>query len=636
MGKSNRIRSIRAAEGVKSPGVRNKSKGMPSWMMTLITVVVAVALLFSVAGVFLSANGVFTRLTNVVVSENYKVNSNMMAYFYNTQYQNFQSNYSTYITSGYFSIDTKSDLKDQPFGGPEDSETTYYDELFLGEFDGTWHDYFMNATVESVKTLLMYCEAADDYGITLSDEDMASIDESIASFESTAALYSAYYPTLNSFLSANYGKGVTEKDVRDCMELSLLASKTMEKISDEIEASVSETDINAKYEANAKDYNVVDYTYYSFIVNYDEVEKELKTTLQRDPTKDEALAEYKKQITEAKAAAAALKEKTNADDFKAYIYDYVANENIDDTYGAQTIKDDIKPQKQNEDGTTAVDNDAIAAIKAEIVKAVVAEIASGKEEAEAVTIPEGAETVENVYGYTLSKDYVTILNTVKTKLFTTVLSAKDSSIVEKAYYTKDNKFSEWAFDTARTAGEINLIAEYDGETDGAEIVNEKGKSYTSVYFLNATQHKDSDTAKNFSYMVFTKEADATAAISELAAAGTLTQEAFLAKATEKSATSASAVTDYTEGNMGSNEFDKWVLDEARQAGQLTTSPIKTTSDSTTYYIVALFEGAGQELWHLDVKNTIASERAEAKVTELEAKYEITVKDNFLKFVNVTA
>lgn len=634
MGKSNRIRSIRAAESVKNIGVRNKSKGMPSWLMTLITVVVAVALLFSVAGVFLSANGVFTRLTNVVVSENYKVNSNMLAYFYNTQYQNFQSNYSTYLQSGYFSIDTNSDLKEQPFGGPEDSETTYYDELFLGEFEGTWHDYFMNQAVESAKTLLMYCEAADEYGVTLSDEDMASIDESIASFESTAALYSAYYPTLNSFLSANYGKGVTEKDVRDCMELSLLASKTMEKISEEIEASVSETDINAKYDANAKDYNVVDYTYYSFIVNYDEVEKELKTTLQRDPTKDEALAEYQKQITEAKAAAAELKSKTNADDFKAYIYDYVANKNIDDTYGAQTIKDEIKPQKQNEDGTTAVDDEAIAAIKAELVKAVVAEIAEGKEEAVAITIPEDAETVE-VFGRTVAKDYATVLNTVKTKLFTTVLSAKDSSIVEKAYYTADNKFSEWAFDAARVAGEINLIAEYDGETEGAEIKNEKGKSYTSVYFLNATQHKDSDTAKNFSYMVFTKEADATAAINELAAAGTLTQDAFLAKATEKSATSASAVTDYTEGNMGSTEFDKWVLDEARQAGQLTSSPIKTTSDSTTYYIVALFEGEGQELWHLDVKNTIATERAEAKVTELEAKYEITVKDNFLKFVNVT-
>ena len=88
--------------------------------------------------------------------------------------------------------------------------------------------------------------------------------------------------------------------------------------------------------------------------------------------------------------------------------------------------------------------------------------------------------------------------------------------------------------------------------------------------------------------------------------------------------------------MGSTEFDNWVFDAARTAGQLTDEPIKTTVDSTTYYIVVLFEGEGQQLWYLDVKSVIATERAEAKVTELEGKYEITVKENALKFVNVTA
>lgn len=638
MGKSNRIRTNRAAEKVKSLGVKNKKKGMPSWAMTLITVVLAVALLFSVAGILLSANGVFTRMTTTVESANYKVNANMMAYYYNTQYQNFLSNYSTYISSGYFSLDTSKDLDDQPFGGPEGSDKTYYDELFLGEFEGSWHDYFMNAAVESVKSILIYCEAAADLGVTLNDDDYATIDENIASYETTATLYG--YPSVNSFLTASFGQGVSESDVRDCMEYSLLASKAMEKVAEQIEDSVKDSDIDTNYDKNKLDYNVVDYTYYSFKVNYDEVAKDLlgkdyENLLKKEENKTKVLEEYKKQIAEAKAAAAELEKKTTLDDFKAYIYNYVATESVEDVYGSQTIKDDIKPKK--EDGTT-VDEDVIAHIKSELVKAVVAEVLAGKEETvDVVEIKSDTPDEVTVFEKTVKKDYAKIINTVKSKLFTSVYSAKETYNVEKANYTKDNKFSEWAFDDERKAGDIKLIAEYDGEKADAEIKNEKGKSHTSVYFLTATQHKDTEKSKNFSYMVFSSEANAKAAIGELVKKGTLTQEAFLAETeTTKKASVSTSVTDYVEGSMGSSDFDKWLLDDERKVGDLTATPIKSTSGSSSVYIVALYEGEGQELWYLDVKSVIINERAEAKATEYEGKYTVTVKDKALKFVNVTA
>ena len=630
MGKSNRIRSNRAAERVNTLGVKNKKKGMPSWAMTLITVVLAVALLFSVAGILLSANGVFTRMTDVVVSDNYEINSNMMAYLYNTQYQNFLSNYSTYISSGYFSINTSGDLKTQLFGGPEGGDKTYYDELFLGEFDGTWYDYFMDQAVESAKSILMYCEAAALYNITLDDEDMASIDTSIAEYEAYAAYYG--YPNVNSFFAASFGKGVSEKDVRDCMEYSLLATKTMEKISDDIEASIKKEDVEAKYNENKLDYNVVDYSYYSFKVNYDEVAKaelgsDYENLLKKEENKTKVLEVYKKKIADAKAAAAELESKTNIDDFKAYIYNYVANDTIDSTYGAQTVKDEIKPA-----------DDVVKHIKAELVKAVVAEIIEGKETTtDVIEIKDDTPAEVEIYGKTVAKDYAKIINTVKSKLFSTVLSAKDTYNVEKAYYTKDNTFSEWAFDEARAENDMKLIAEYDGEKADAEIKNEKGKSYTSVYFLTKTQRKDTETSKNVSYMLFSKEADAKAAIEALTQkTGTMTQETFLAVAKEKSASGSNSLTDYTEGGMGITDFDKFVFDSERKAGDFTSTAIKTTSDSTTYYMVVLFEGEGEELWYLDVENTIGSEKAEAKVKELESKYAISVKDKLLKYVNVDA
>lgn len=630
MGKSNRIRSNRAAERIKSPGVKNRKQGMPSWAMTLITVVLAVALLFSVAGILLSANGVFTRMTTTVSSDNYTVNANMMAYYYNTQYQNFVSNYSTYISSGYFSLDTSKDLSEQPFGGVEGGEKTYYDEMFLGEFEGTWHDYFMDAAVESAKNILTYCEASRLYNVALDEEDLKSIDANIEAYKSTATMYG--YPNLNSFLAATFGKGVNEGDVRDCMEYSLLASKTMERVSEEIEASVKDADIDKKYNDNKNDYNVVDYSYYSFQVNYDEVAKEVlgkdyANLLKKEENKTKVLAEYKKQIEEAKKNAAELNGKTNIDDFKAYIYNFVANDAIEDEYGAQTIKDEIKPAA-----------DIVTHIKAELVKKAVAEVIDGKETAaDVIEIKNDTPAEVELFGKTVKKDYAKIINTVYSKLFSKVLSAKEGYNVEKANYNKDNEFSKWAFDAARKENDMKLIAEFDGSKDGAEIKNEKGKSHTSVYFLTKTQHKDTETSKNFSYMVFSKEAEAKAAIAELVKKGTLNKDAFLKETeTTKKASISTSIEDYTEGGMGSADFDKWLFDSARKAGDLTATPIKMTSDNTSVYIVALYEGNGKELWYLDVKNTIIGEKAEAKATELEGKFKTTVKENALKFVNVTA
>lgn len=629
MGKSNRIRTNRAADRVRTVGVKNKKQGMPSWAMTLITVVLSVALLLSVAGILLSANGVFTRLNNVAESDNYKVNANMMAYYYNTQYQNFVSNYNSYITSGYFSIDPEGDLTKQPFGGAKDSGKTYYDEMFLGEFEGTWHDYFMDQAVSSVETILMYCEAAKAYGIVLTDEDKATIEENIESYRATATMYG--YPNLSSFFSDSFGKGVSEGDVRDCMEYSLLATKTMEKISDDIDKSIKDEDVNKKYEADKKPYDVIDYTYYSFNVNYDEVAADLlgskyEDELKKAENKAKVEAEYKLRIEKAKKAAKELEAITELAAFKAYIYNYVANENIEDIYGSQTIKKEIKPSDED-----------IKYIKAEIVKAVVAEINEGKETTEdIVKIDDKTADEVSVFGKTVKKDYAKILNTVKSKLFSTVLSAKKSANVEKANYVKDNKFSEWAFGKDAKENAIKLIAEFDGEKD--EIKNEKGKSNTAVYFLTKTARKDTETAKNLSYMVFSKEADAKAAIDELVKNKAFTKDKFLKESdkTTKKASAAESVTDYTKGAMGSTDFDNWVFDAARKKGDITATPIKITSGSSSVYMVILFEEDGQQLWYLDVKNAIATEKAEAKVTELEGKYKVTVDKKGLKYVNVEA
>lgn len=635
MGKSNRIRVNRANERIKTLGVKNKQKGMPSWAMSLITVVLAAALLLSVSGILLSANGVFNRMTTVVSSANYKVNANMMAYYYNTQYQNFRTNYSSYMSS--FSLNPELPLDSQPFGGAEGS--TNYDAMLLGEFEGTWHDYFMKTTVDTVKNMLMYCEASAELEVALTDEDYAEINTNLEYYETLAA--SNGWPSVNSFYSENFGKGISESDVRKCMELSLLASKTMEKLADKIDASVTEPEIEAKYDGNALDYDVIDYTYYIFKVNYDEAAKKAlgkdykEADLEKQENKDKVLAEYKAMIAKAQDAAKELEGKTTLEDFKAYIYNYVATKAVDDNYGSQTIGEEAKG---------SLTDDQITAIKAELVKNIIAEATKddAKDVADKAIDIKDDDADDKTYefaGATVTKAFAKIVNTVNEKAYSTVKSATTTYNVEKAGYTKDNKFSEWAFKEAKL-NDKKLIAEYDASKDGAmvtdqgEIKAESKQAQIGVYLITETRRQDTDKAKNFTYMIFSTEATAKEAIAELVAGGTVTKDAFLAMAETKKATTSNSITDYTKGAMGSTEFDEWVFETAKNAGDLTATPIKTTSDSTSVYIVALYEGEGQELWKLDVKSTIVNEKAEAEATRLQGAHAITVYDNRLKRVKV--
>lgn len=635
MGKSNRIRVNRANERIRTLGVKNKKKGMPSWALSLITVVLAAALLLSVSGILLSANGVFNRMTTVVSSANYKVNANMMAYYYNTQYQNFKTNYSSYMSS--FSLNPELPLDSQPFGGAEGS--TNYDAMLLGEFEGTWHDYFMKTTVDTVKNMLMYCEASAELEVALTDEDYAEINTNLEYYETLAA--SNGWPSVNSFYSENFGKGISESDVRKCMELSLLASKTMEKLADKIDASVTEGEIKTKYEGNALDYDVIDYTYYIFKVNYDEAAKKAlgkdykEADLEKQENKDKVLAEYKAMIAKAQDAAKELEGKTTLEDFKAYIYNYVATKAVDDNYGSQTISAEAKG---------SLTDDQITAIKAELVKNILAEATKddAKDVADKAIDIKDDDADDKTYefaGATVTKAFAKIVNTVNEKAYSTVKSATTTYNVEKAGYTKDNKFSEWAFKEAKL-NDKKLIAEYDASKDGAmvtdqgEIKAESKQAQVGVYLITETRRQDTDKAKNFTYMIFSTEATAKEAIAELVAGGTVTKDAFLAMAETKKATTSNSITDYTKGAMGSTEFDEWVFETAKNAGDLTATPIKTTSDSTSVYIVALYEGEGQELWKLDVKSTIVNEKAEAEATRLQGAHAITVYDNRLKRVKV--
>ena len=150
----------------------------------------------------------------------------------------------------------------------------------------------------------------------------------------------------------------------------------------------------------ATGYNVVDYTYYTFRVDYSEV---LKDTLPSDVTestmtaeqKTQVLEAYKAAIADAKAKADAMKAAATAEEFMTLLLNHAADKAWKDVYTAQTVADADKPSDED-----------LAAIKSALIADVLGEIAENKEKADAaVTVEEGATSV-TVYEKTVTAAFV--------------------------------------------------------------------------------------------------------------------------------------------------------------------------------------------------------------------------------------
>lgn len=611
MGKSNRIKANKALKASKAPLTKKKGKGMPSWLMTLITLVVTAAVLLTVAFGLLSANGVFNRMRVSLSSDHYKINTNMMSYYFYTQYQSFQTEYESYLS--YLSLDKSKSLKEQEFG----KDTTKYDASFLGEFEGTWFDYFMNQTVVSAKGILLYCEEANARGITLDDNDMAEIETNIESIRTTASTYGY---TLNNYLAASFGPGVKLTDVRKAIEYSALANKCMNAIVDELELAATEERIENRYNETKNNFNSIDYSTYTFTVDYTEIAKEElgsdHTDAELKENEAKVLAAYQTAVQKAKDRATALEKADSADAFMKMVCEFVAEDAVEDIYNSQTIKDEDKPSDED-----------VKAIKLALRSAVVDELMAGKGTAEPVVTLKDGDTIASVYGKTVTAEYAKTLNTVKTNLFNSVNTEKKKILEDKASYVAENEFSEWAFADGRVAGEKKVVVEGDGKEEG-EIKKEQGYSYVSAYYLRAAQYRNTEKARDVAYAIYDTAEKAAAAITELGKIETMSLEEF--EKAVAGATGNTHIEDCVRGYLNSDIFDEWLYGSATALGAITQTPLEL---ATNNYSVAYYYGEGDEHWHIAVKETLISEDYDAEYAAIEEKYSITVNEKALAKVS---
>ena len=249
MGKGQRNRELRAAEREANREIvakKKKKEKAKKWTISIVSVVLIICLVGGLLVHFIntSANtsGKNMRKAIALQTENFKVNAAMMSYFFYTQYNQVLSDYGSYLE--YISLDSTKSLKSQQCGFADEGTT--------------WYDYFVDQAATQVKELLYLAENAKAEGMKLDEEDEKIIESNFDSYNETAKSNNL---SLEDFISAAFGVGVQKSDVRDCMELSLLAQKYLTKFQESLD--YTDKEIEAFYKDNIDQYRYVDYYSYS-------------------------------------------------------------------------------------------------------------------------------------------------------------------------------------------------------------------------------------------------------------------------------------------------------------------------------------------------------------------------------------
>lgn len=211
--------------------------------LRLYTVLFAAAIVLMIGIVIfstVSSSGIIERGTTAVTVGDSKISAVELNYYYFDAINEYVEQWGDYISLT--GLDTTAPLNEQ-----EVSEGT------------TWADYFLDYATENIHSVYAVYNEAKAAGYTLSEEDAASIDSSIATME-MYALYYYGYSDLDSFLVAMYGNGSNEETYRAYAEVQYVASAYANDHMDSL--TYSDDDIAAVLAEEPKAYNTYAYNYY--------------------------------------------------------------------------------------------------------------------------------------------------------------------------------------------------------------------------------------------------------------------------------------------------------------------------------------------------------------------------------------
>lgn len=581
MGKGNRSRTERAVETFNTPA-GGSSKNTKRTTI-IVTAIVCVLLVACIALSLVANTGIVLRAQTAASTNNFRVSGMVMSYFIRTSLQSYLS---------YFGQNASYDYL---------KSITYDSETKLSLFD-----YAVSAAVDEMQETLLLCEYAKLKGIEITEDQKKSIDETLDQIATYAAqnLYS-----VSGYISAIYGPGMTANDIRDALEISYLATNAYEALTEVLEEDITDELMNKYFEDHPNYFMMADYLSYTFTASLDAA---------GSTATDEEKAEFEKQKKEMAALAEELSKVSDADGFKAFMIKYltetVASDSFEETYNKETknLKDDEKPTEEK----LAEDKAAMIAEIAEYLKTL------DKEEEEDDKAEDSEDEKEEDKEEEPEKTaYEKALEKVKTTLQTAAEKSYKALLTEDYYHydpeaKEIDEFDKWLFDAARKVGDIKSVT--DGDTTDSKKV-----TYT-VYFVVETSHRDESETNDVAHLLVSfddfkagstitdaEKKKAREKADELLAEfkkGETTLEAFETFAKKNTADSSVVYENVYEGQMV-EEFEDWLFDDARKAGDMDIV-------ETTYgYHIMYYIGEGLPVWKATAHSGVLSDNFNAWLEE---------------------
>ena len=221
--------------------------------------------------------------TAAVYSQNFDISPALMNCFYQDYLQQYASALS------YYGIDTETmSLKEEKL--PEDA----------GE-DMTWFEFIMTQAKNTTSNLLIFQEAANADGYTLTEEDKQTVEEQLASID-----------------LSTYGGGVTEDDARTMLEMEILASSYVNHLMEEMQ--LTEEELEAYYQDNKLNFDTC--SLMGFNIYY---QTEDETTDSESEAESESEDETLMSQEQAEELAEKLAQASSPEDFEAQVKEILIN-----------------------------------------------------------------------------------------------------------------------------------------------------------------------------------------------------------------------------------------------------------------------------------------------------------------------
>ena len=190
----------------KQQAAQREAKKLNLYTTIFVVVLVALLVVAITIGVkqTITTSGMREKNTVAMTIGDHKISNVEMNYFYMDAVNTFYSNYGNYASM--FGLDVTKPLNEQ----------------IVDEASGlTWADDFLANAKDTAVAAYAMKDAADAAGYALTEEELTSVENDLASLDLYATMYG--YPDADAYLRAFYGNGADAKSYGEYTKLRVLA-----------------------------------------------------------------------------------------------------------------------------------------------------------------------------------------------------------------------------------------------------------------------------------------------------------------------------------------------------------------------------------------------------------------------------